>query len=222
MTTSYAYLHCKPDGTPFYVGKGTLRRARYYGDRNPHHKRVVDKYGAKNLLCGVMECSNAATAYELERGLIKCLRRSGVVLANYTAGGDGGRDPTPETRARLSAAAKKRGVSAACHEARMRAKLGKPLSVEQREKLRQRQLGKVFTEAHRENIRKSAQKRGVSPCTREAQRLAVSKPVWVDGTLFASAKAAADFVGCTPPAIGFAIRNTGIVKGHSVRRHHDD
>lgn len=29
--TFFAYIHCKPDGTPFYVGKGALRRAKYLG-----------------------------------------------------------------------------------------------------------------------------------------------------------------------------------------------
>lgn len=159
---AYAYVHCKPDGTPFYVGKGAWRRVRYFGERNPHHRNVVAKYGRDNLLYGAMECSDDATAYALEAGLIKCLQRSGVQLVNRTAGGDGGRSPTPDTRQRLSEAAKKRGVSAACHAAKVAAKRGKPLSPEQRELLRQRALGRVFTEEHRRNISLSAKKRGMA------------------------------------------------------------
>jgi hypothetical protein len=158
---AFAYLHCRPDGTPFYVGKGAWRRVRYFGERNPHHRNIVAKYGKENLLYGAMECSDDTTAYALEAGLIKCLRRSGVQLVNRTAGGDGGRDPTPETRLRISEAAKKRGVSAACRAATVAARRGKPLSPEHRELVRQRAVGRVFSEEHRKNISASAKKRGM-------------------------------------------------------------
>jgi len=158
---TFAYIHCKPDDTPFYVGKGAWRRVRYFGERNPHHKNVVSKYGKENLFYGALECSDDKTAYVLEQGLIKCLRRSGVSLVNRTDGGDGGRNPTPETRAKLSEAAKKRGVSAACHEAKVKALKGRKLTTEQKEAIRQRQIGKVFTEEHRKNISISAKKRGM-------------------------------------------------------------
>jgi hypothetical protein len=158
----YAYIHCKPDGTPFYVGKGKLRRAKYFGERNPHHSAIVQKYGASNLLVGVFECSSEEIAYSLEMGLIKCLKRSNIKLCNFTAGGDGGRNPTPETRKRLSEAAKKRGVSKACHAARIAAKCGVPLSAEQKDKLRLAQTGKIFTVEHRYNISIAAKKRGLS------------------------------------------------------------
>ena len=104
--TSFAYIHCKPDGVPFYVGKGTLRRAKYLGERNPHHKSIVAKYGTDNILKGWIECSSDKIALALEVGLIKCLRRMGVKLSNYTDGGEGTKNPTPETRKRISEAAK--------------------------------------------------------------------------------------------------------------------
>ena len=164
---NYAYIHCKPDGTPFYVGKGKLRRAKYLGERNPYHRAVVQKYGASSILIGMLECSSEKIAYSLEEGLIKCLRRSKIQLCNFTSGGDGGRNPTLETRKRLSEAAKKRGVSNACHVARVLAKTGKPISEEQKVKLRKASLGKIFTEEHRKNISISAKKRGISKKTRE-------------------------------------------------------
>jgi hypothetical protein len=163
MTTSFAYIHCKPDGTPFYVGKGALRRAKYLGERNPHHQATVNKYGKINILVGMLECSTDNIAYELERGIIKCLRRQNIQLTNFTDGGEGTSNPTPETRKRLSEAAKKRGVSEACHQARVIAKTGKPLSEEQKKKQSEAMRGIVFTEQHRENISVSAKKRGVSP-----------------------------------------------------------
>ena len=160
--TSYAYIHCKPDGTPFYVGKGALRRAKYLGERNPHHQNIVTKYGKPNILVGMLECSTDTIAYDLERGIIKCLRRQDIQLTNFTDGGEGTSNPTPETRKRLSEAAKKRGVSEACHQARIFAKTGKPLSELQKKKQSDAMKGIVFTEQHKENIRISAKKRGVS------------------------------------------------------------
>ena len=67
MNGIYAYIHCKPDGIPFYVGKGKYRRATYLGERNQHHKNIVNKYGPANILKGKLECSSDAIAYELEQ-----------------------------------------------------------------------------------------------------------------------------------------------------------
>ena len=112
MPQFYAYVHARPNTTTaagiFYVGKGTLRRAHATGDaaRNPHHKNVVAKYGRRNILVGKMACSDEATALRLEVGLIKCLSRMGVRLANQTSGGEGfpGVSVSDETKARISAA----------------------------------------------------------------------------------------------------------------------
>jgi hypothetical protein len=158
----YAYIHCKPDGTLFYVGKGALRRVKNLSERNPHHQATVKKYGRKNILIGSMECSSHEIAYDLEVGIIKCLKRMGVKLTNFTAGGEGGKEPCEETRARISEAAKKRGVSLACQEARNKAKKGKPLSEEAKQKLRIAHKGRVFTGEHKKNISISAKKRGMS------------------------------------------------------------
>lgn len=247
MTTSYAYLHCKPDGTPFYVGKGALRRAKYLGDRNPHHKATVNKYGASNILKGWLECSNDQVAYELEIGLIKCLRRMGVELTNFTDGGEGGRNPTPETRQRLSEAAKKRGVSEACHAARVKAKKGVPLSAEQKEKQALAMKGKVFTEEHRKNISISAKKRGVSPeilakahaasrgrkqseeerkqradAVRAAKQQDHSYAVYVNEVYYRTRIEAALAIGVSSGAITYALNHSGIVKKHKIRKATND
>jgi hypothetical protein len=102
----YAYIHCKPDGVPFYVGKGKGSRCRLMSERNPHHQRVINKHGAKNILFGTLNCSSEATAFELEIGLIKCLKRANVRLTNMTAGGEGqsGAVASAETRAKQSKA----------------------------------------------------------------------------------------------------------------------
>lgn len=162
--TSFAYIHCKPDGTPFYVGKGALRRARSLSERNSRHHRTVVKYGNENILKGMIECSTDKIALALEVGLIKCFRAMGVDLANYTDGGEGTKNPTPESRKRMSDAAKKRGVSEACKQAKVQALKGKSLPKEHKEKLRIAQTGKVFTDEHRMNISISAKKRGMVAC----------------------------------------------------------
>lgn len=102
----YAYIHCKPDGTPFYVGKGDDARVsfkkRYH---NRHHMNILSKYGEEKILVGKMECSTEDIAFDLERGLIKRLRKMGVRIVNLTDGGDGtkGAVRSPETRAKMAA-----------------------------------------------------------------------------------------------------------------------
>lgn len=157
--TSFAYIHCKPNGTPFYVGKGALRRAKYLGERNAHHKAIVNKYGRENILKGIIECTTDKIALELEVGIIKCLRRMGIKLANFTDGGEGTINPTPESRQRMSEAAKKRGVSEACKEAKIKALKGKPLTEEHKAKVAASLKGKIFTEEHKRNISISAKNR---------------------------------------------------------------
>lgn len=94
MTTSnpvYAYVHCKPDGTPFYVGKGKIHRANILNPkyRNPYHGNITKKYGIENILIGIIECSTNDIALELEVGMIKCFKRMGISLSNITNGGEG-------------------------------------------------------------------------------------------------------------------------------------
>jgi len=100
----YAYIHCKPDFTPFYVGKGLLYRANSLKQRNPYYMSTVEKYGAENILIGKFECSREENAFDLERGIIKCLKKAGVKITNFTDGGEGCSNPTAETRAKISLA----------------------------------------------------------------------------------------------------------------------
>ena len=101
MTFS-AYVHARPDTVNasgiFYVGKGREKRVKKVARRNPHHKNIVNKYGRENILIGKLECSSEDIAFELEKGLIKCLKRMGVKLTNLTDGGDGVSGRVPYTR----------------------------------------------------------------------------------------------------------------------------
>lgn len=93
MSEYYAYVHARPSTLDasgiFYVGKGSGRRAYSFNRRaqNPYYANVVEKNGSP--LIGKLECSSEAIAFELERGLIKCLRKMGVKLTNLSDGGEG-------------------------------------------------------------------------------------------------------------------------------------
>jgi len=100
----YVYAHCKPNGDPFYVGKGLLTRAYNLKPRNPHHMNVVLKYGTDNISVCVFPCVSESHAFESEIALIAQLRGLGFTLTNMTDGGEGasGLVHSPETIAKRS------------------------------------------------------------------------------------------------------------------------
>lgn len=82
------YLHLRPDGSVFYVGKGVPSRPYRKDGRNMTWKAEVAKIGTFSVqvaFAGLTE--EQAFAKEVE--LISELRESGVVLVNQTRGGDG-------------------------------------------------------------------------------------------------------------------------------------
>lgn len=105
--TNYVYLHARPNTVTvegiFYVGKGRNNRYRQMSHRNLHHSNVVAKHGKDNILISKIDSSSEEVAFELERGLIKCLRRMRVSLANQTDGGEGasGYVRSDESKARI-------------------------------------------------------------------------------------------------------------------------
>lgn len=127
----YAYIHTHPGEygpVPFYAGKGQKHRASDFSHRTAYHKNVVAKYGRDNIGIAKLDCSTEAVAMDLERGFIKCLRRSGARLVNFTDGGEGlsGHRHSDETKAKMRAAALGRERSEATR-AKIRAALtGKP------------------------------------------------------------------------------------------------
>lgn len=123
------YIHCRPNGEPFYVGKATIdkrhrtNRPFMFSHRNNLHKKIVAKYGKENIQVFVFPCSTEQEALDAEIQHIAQFRSEGLQLANLTDGGEGmsgfklseeskaklsairkGRKPTEETRAKLSAA----------------------------------------------------------------------------------------------------------------------
>ena len=180
MKQFYAYIHAKPDGTPFYVGKGTDRRSHRFTSRNVHHTRVVNKYGEQNILIGKLDCSSEEISFNLEIGLIKCLNRMGVSLANMTAGGEGtgGLIITDEHRAKLKAASTGQ-VRSAETRAKISATKTNP-SLEVRAKLRAGKLGAKLSEEHKRKVSAAGMGRVCSPETREKLRLANTGHICTD------------------------------------------
>lgn len=80
------YVHRKQtDGSVFYVGKGTPKRARSMRGRSAYWTRIADKYGRDvEFVCSGM---NEPDAFELERFLIAEIGRDN--LCNLTDGGEG-------------------------------------------------------------------------------------------------------------------------------------
>lgn len=155
----YAYMHTKPDGTPFYIGKGNGRRVRNFSKRNQHHKNTVAKYGRENIHIGYMECSSESVAFDLEMGLIKCVKRMGIELTNLTDGGHGvsGLVVTPEQRAKISATLTGRPGRPWTEEAKAKvgaANRGKKRTPEQRAKMGRK--NKFVSEETRAKLRAAA------------------------------------------------------------------
>lgn len=103
----YTYVHRKADtGEVFYVGKGMGYRHQDKNNRNKHWNNVVSKHGLVVEMVAVFFDEEAAFHHEIE--LIRQYRADGVLLVNYTSGGEGqsGASPSPEHRAKLSAALK--------------------------------------------------------------------------------------------------------------------
>jgi hypothetical protein len=86
MNNFYVYGHFKPnEDIPFYVGKGTGRRAWQKNGRNEYWKNVVNKYGYEVKL--LEENLTEEGAYERERELI--IEIGLDKLTNILTGGEG-------------------------------------------------------------------------------------------------------------------------------------
>lgn len=115
------YLHCRPDGSPFYVGKGVSGRHRAFElkhNRNRYHQNIVAKYGKENIEVLVFRRDSEQEALDTEIAWIKCLRDNGFKLTNMTDGGEGLSNPSDSVRQFLSKLHKGKKLSAE-HKAKM-------------------------------------------------------------------------------------------------------
>jgi hypothetical protein len=107
----YTYIHTKPNGDIFYVGKGKGQRATSKHGRNPHWKNVVNKYGYKIEYLIKKIDEELSLLCEIEA--IDVYLRRGHSLVNKTSGGE---NPTwklvsLETKAKMSLAQKGKKMS---------------------------------------------------------------------------------------------------------------
>jgi hypothetical protein len=194
----YTYLHCRPSGEPFYVGKGKGKRAYDFRQRTYWHKHIVAKYGKASIQVFVFPCESEAQAFADEIQQIAQLRSEGYELCNLSAGGGGpsglphtaewkqamserfkDRYFSPETRAKI--AASKLGIPRS-EETRRKlsaANLGKKASPEHRAKQSQRLKGRVCSEETRQKIAAAHKGKVVSENTKAKLSQSV-KAAWAD------------------------------------------
>lgn len=186
MKQFYVYMHCKPNGDPFYIGKGTGKRSHLFTGRNKHHKAIVAKYGQENIEVIVIKKDSEEAAFKSEIRLIKMIRWAGFRLANVCDGGEGasGRKFTKESLDKMSRAAKGRPAhnkgKSASEEARAKmsaSQKGKKQAASTIEKRAASRKGYVHTEATRAKIGAAHKGKKMSDEARRKMSLATRGPV---------------------------------------------
>lgn len=164
----YVYLHCQPNGDPFYVGKGSGKRCREFTvSRTLRHRNTVAKYGRGNIGVYVFPCDSQEQALDDEARWIAQLRGEGWNLVNVTNGGEGpsgyvhteedrrkmsnalignkrvlGQKRSAETRAKIAQATTGKKQSAETIAKRVAKNLGQKRSLEVRERMSQAAYGR--------------------------------------------------------------------------------
>jgi hypothetical protein len=99
----FVYVDCKPDGTPFYIGKGSINRVYLKSRKNKHHTNICAKY--PDWYRGLAFMGNEVDAFAKEIELISEYKET---LVNLTIGGEGtsGLLKNNEWKAKLANSAK--------------------------------------------------------------------------------------------------------------------
>lgn len=105
LTTYYIYAHRRmSDDSIFYIGKGKGYRAWYTTGRNDYWFRVAKKHGCYVDI--IFDNLEEQEAYELENCVIQEMLYFNEKLTNLSEGGEGGFNPSPETRVKMGLARK--------------------------------------------------------------------------------------------------------------------
>lgn len=153
----YTYSHNKPDGTPFYIGKGVKNRA-YSKKRNKYWQNIVDKYGYEVQILAYWKTNKEALDHEIL--LISCFKDMGIKLTNMTNGGEGmnGHTASQETKEKISKSLKGRQGKIWSEKSRIKlsnSKKGIPLSEVTKQNMSKARKGKAHTKEHCLAISKS-------------------------------------------------------------------
>jgi hypothetical protein len=101
MIYNVVYVDLKPDGTPFYVGKGTIDRVRKI-KRNALHEKICKKY--PGWVRGIAFGGSEKDCLKKEKELIAKFGRIDLAtgtLANFTDGGEGTLNPSKQTKEKM-------------------------------------------------------------------------------------------------------------------------
>ena len=156
---AYIYKHIRKDTNEvFYIGIGsdsTYKRAYSKRGRNDHWKKLINKVG---YVVEIIEDDiDWETACMNEIKLILEYGRTDLgtgCLVNKTDGGDGHKNPSLETRLKISKGNKGKIISEEAKEAirKSNKNIEYKLSSEHLEKLTNSKIGKKYTEEHKLNI----------------------------------------------------------------------
>ena len=161
MGIFYTYSHSKPDGSIFYIGKGMGDRAYSKDNRNNFWKNTVKKYGYSVQI--LAEWDSEIEAFDHEKVLISCFKDMGHKLVNLTDGGDGtaGYRWTDEQKANFNMNGEKNGMFGKTHSVETKQKIrekaiGRKITKDTREKISEKMKNRTFSEDHIEKLRKAS------------------------------------------------------------------
>jgi len=163
----YRYRDFEFDFEPFYVGKGKSSRWKIENhiDKNDNSKWLtnkINKIGIKNIIVKkIYTLLEELTAFNLEKELISSIGRKDLKLGpliNFTDGGEGGSNPSQETREKRSLSLKGRLItkeSIIKMVATRKANGSYKKSLENREKLRIAGYKRIQSEETKRKISKA-------------------------------------------------------------------
>lgn len=155
----FVYTYSYPNGTPFYVGKGSGRRHRVHychakAGRNLQswNIRIIRKMldcGEEPIIKKIVDRVDEELALLVEQEFISKYGRRDMgtgVLVNCTAGGDGAIDVSPEIKAIQSAALAQAGKKTQFKVGQKPWNVGKPMPPNVVEAVRKANIGKKQSE----------------------------------------------------------------------------
>lgn len=150
MDKYFIYTDTKPDGEPFYVGKGNVDRLKTV-DRNDWHTSIRLKY--PDWRREIVFEGTEHECFQEEKRLISLHGRRDLglgPLVNHTDGGEGTSNVTrsPETREKMSLARKGKKQSEETIAKKSAARIGKKQSEETRAKISAKNAGKKQSAEH--------------------------------------------------------------------------